>query len=287
MGKDLLLLALALVLFGAAPVLAAAPATARPAVEVSASELLGRWEPAFRGEHFSSAVAPPFVIAGDISASDLSAWRDHTILPAISALQSAYFKASPDEPILILLFSSDASYRKYAKAWFADTDVSHFGYFRWDGVMLMNISTGGGTLVHELVHSLLRPDFPECPNWINEGLGSLYEQCTLTPLKGLPNWRLAGLQKAMRAGTLRSLKDMIESTDFYDKPDVGINYAQARYLLMYLQEKDQLRSFYRRARDSHESDPAGLKALQSVIAPQELEAFEREWRQWVLKLRFP
>ena len=41
----------------------------------------------------------------------------------------------------------------------------------------MNISTGGGTLVHEIVHPFIQSNFPNCPSWFNEGLGSLYEQC--------------------------------------------------------------------------------------------------------------
>ena len=41
----------------------------------------------------------------------------------------------------------------------------------------MNIDTGGGTLVHEIVHPFIAANFPECPAWFNEGLASLYEQC--------------------------------------------------------------------------------------------------------------
>ena len=40
----------------------------------------------------------------------------------------------------------------------------------------MNIATGGGTLVHEIVHPFVEANFPGCPTWFNEGLGSLYEQ---------------------------------------------------------------------------------------------------------------
>ena len=40
----------------------------------------------------------------------------------------------------------------------------------------MNIATGGGTLVHEIVHPFMAANFEQCPSWFNEGLGSLYEQ---------------------------------------------------------------------------------------------------------------
>lgn len=263
---------------------AAAPAT-RPAADIGCDQLLAKWTPAFTNEHFTSCTAEPFVIAGDLPRRELLMWSQQTIRPAVAALQRAYFKKKPDRPVLILLFASDQSYRRYAKLWFNDTDVSHFGYFRAGaGVMLMNISTGGGTLVHELVHALLRPDFPECPDWVNEGMGSLYEQCTLTPLAGLVNWRLPALQEAIAKDELRSLTDLIQDPDFYADGHVGMNYAQARYLMLYLQEKGQLQRFYAELRDT--DDRSGLKTLLHIIAPGKLADFERQWREWVSKLRY-
>ena len=56
----------------------------------------------------------------------------------------------------------------------------------------MNIATGGGTLVHELVHPYVEADFPGAPPWLNEGLGSLFEQSDERDgyIVGLTNWRL-------------------------------------------------------------------------------------------------
>jgi hypothetical protein len=259
----------------------------RPPTQTACDDLLATWSDRLDAEGFTSSVVPPFVIAGNLGRPELDAWRERTILPARRALTDAYFRTPPSRPILILLFADEASYRHYAKTWFGDTNVSYYGYFRHDGVMLMNIATGGGTLVHELVHALLKPDFPTCPDWLNEGMGSLYEQCTLEPLAGLPNWRLPALQEAIRAGTLRPLQELIEDEHFYRKDLVGMNYAQARYLLMYLQEKGLLRPFYRSLRVGHTSDSTGLAALQKVIGDQKLRDFEQQWRTWVLGLRFP
>lgn len=103
----------------------------------------------------------------------------------------------PDYPIAIWLFADDRSYRDGAKRLFGDTRVSHFGDFRpWDQTMVMNVGTGTGTLVHELTHALLKPDFPDCPAWFEEGLASLHEQCQLLPtsIRGLVNWRLPELE---------------------------------------------------------------------------------------------
>jgi hypothetical protein len=59
----------------------------------------------------------------------------------------------------------------------------------------MNIQTGGGTLVHEIVLPFMEANFPQCPPWFNEGLGSLYEASSERDgeIIGLLNWRLKGL----------------------------------------------------------------------------------------------
>jgi hypothetical protein len=103
-------------------------------------------------------------------------------------------------------------------------------------------------------------------------------------ITGLVNWRLPALQKAIRDDTLRPLRDLIEDSRFYRQELTGMNYAQARYLMMYLQEKGLLREYYRRFRDEHADDPTGLKALQKCIEPSSLEELEEAWRRWVLSL---
>ena len=265
-----------------------APAT-QPSLAQQTQGLLEQWRSRFDHEGLHYVSAPPFVIAGDGSMRQLARYRDGTILAATRALEATYFDKHPTEPILILLFESESPYKRLAKKWFDDDDPPHFGFYRQrDRVMLMNVATGTGTLVHELTHALIAPDFAGVPAWFNEGLASLYEQCSLgnNTIRGLANWRLPGLQKAIRAGKLRPLAELIQDPDFYREDLVGINYAQARYLMFYLQEKDLLQSYYRQFRDHARDDPTGLKSLRDLIAPQDLNDFEREWRQWVLGLRF-
>jgi hypothetical protein len=279
------LLTIPVVLLAAA---AASPAAELP-VEAKARALLKHWKPRFDAEGLRYTVAGPFVIAGDGSPAQLARYRDRTVLAAARALWATYFRQPPREPVLVLLFESRGPYARLAKKWFDDDDVPHYGFYRRrQNVMLMNVGTGTGTLVHELVHALIAPDFPAVPDWFNEGLGSLYEQCSLDgdTITGHPNWRLPGLQRAIRAGELRPLRELIEDERFYDAERVGINYAQARYLLMYLQEKGVLGEFYARFRARAEQDPQGIKTLEELVAPQSLERFERDWRAWVMRLRF-
>lgn len=265
---------------------AAAPSTA-PSVDVRAE--LEKWRPRFDEKGMHYLMAGPFVIAGDGTAQQLAGYRDGTVLAAARALEATYFRTPLREPVVICLFESEGPYKRLARKWFGQRDVPHFGFYRHaDRVMFMNVSTGTGTLVHELTHALMAPDFPNVPAWFNEGLASLYEQCSLSgdTITGLPNWRLPALQKAIADGTLRPLKELMADPDFYRRDLVGINYAEARYLMFYLQQKKLLRAYYRDFRDHADEDPSGQRSLERVIAPQSLDQFEKQWRAWVLELRF-
>lgn len=267
------------------------PATAAdgPDIGTKCRKLLDAWKARLDEEKFDYVVAPPFVIAGNGGADRLRSYRDRTILAATRCLQKQFFEKKPTEPVLILLFETQGPYKRLAKKWVGDDDVPYYGYFRHDNVMLMNVGTGTGTLVHELTHALIKPDFPNVPSWFNEGLASLYEQCSLGPddtIKGHENWRLPALQKTIKADKLRPLAELIADPKFYDKDQVGTNYAQARYLMFYLQQKGLLRQYYSSFRDSLNDDPTGLESLKKVIAPQSLDDFEKQWRAWVLTLQF-
>jgi hypothetical protein len=258
-------------------------------LDEKARQLLSDWQARFDEENFQAVVAGPFVIAGNGTAEQIGRYRDGTILAAARALHAQFFKAEPAEPILILLFETEGPYRRLAKKWFNDDNVPHFGFYRHsDHAMLMNVGTGTGTLVHELTHALIAPDFPTVPDWFNEGLASLYEQSTINgdTIRGLPNWRLPALQKAIEMKTLRTLSEMIEDKNFRAEQLVSINYAQARYLMFYLQEKGLLKRYYTEFRDHADKDPTGIESLKKTIGPQSLDDFEKDWRGWVMTLRF-
>jgi hypothetical protein len=133
-------------------------------------------------------------------------------------------------------------------------------------------------------------NFPDCPAWFNEGLGSLYEQSGEEngQIHGYTNWRLPGLQQTIRAKQLPSFKALCSTTttEFYEK-DKGANYAQARYLCYYLQQHDLLKKFYRQFHKNRREDPTGYNTLKSVLTRDDMDAFQQDWEQYVLKLRFP
>jgi len=269
--------------FAFVPAQANADPTTQPAFWEKCVDALSPWESKIKSEQLSTLISPPFVLVGDADRGVLQANLDGTIRSSSRALGAMYFKQQPTEPIVIFLFQTGDRYQRLSKDWFHVDDPPHYGYCRSDGVMVMNISTGGGTLVHELVHALIKYDFPAAPTWFNEGLASLYEQSSLQPGKitGLKNWRLPALKQAITEQQLRALTELVADKDFYDKQLAGLNYAQARYLLMYLQEKKLLVKFYADFRDSAPQDASGIETLKKIIAPQTLEEFEKDWREWV------
>jgi hypothetical protein len=150
----------------------------------------------------------------------------------------------------------------------------------------MDISTGGGTLVHEMFHALVDVDFPDIPPWANEGVASLFEQCNITDdgLVGLLNWRLPIVQQAIRDKTLPSLRKMMTMSDVeFRRSDRGC-YAAARYLMLHLQTRGTLTTFYKSFRDRFKEDPTGVKFAEEALG-QKLEDAEPAWRTWVLSLK--
>lgn len=242
-------------------------------------------------------VRSPFIVAGDLSEAELDRWRRQTIGPAARAMAQSYFSKPPDRPITVLLFSGEGSYNHYAKTLFGDEQISVYGYYKPNlRTLVMNIGTGGGTLVHELTHALIDFDFPDVPDWFNEGLASLHEQCSIrrdeSGIDGLENWRLRGLQDAIRAGRLRSLEALIHDEHFRGA-EVGLNYAQARYFCLFMQrdgnprETDVLGEFYRRLRADHRKDLRGAAALRQTFPDQSWDELDAAFQRWVLELSAP
>ncbi|HYP52738.1 MAG TPA: hypothetical protein VEQ42_04325 [Pyrinomonadaceae bacterium] len=237
---------------------------------------------------FTIVVEPPFVVVGDGPASAVRAHAADTVRWAVERLKQDFFEDDPADILDIWLFKDEASYRDNARRLFRSTPDTPYGYYsRADRALVMNISTGGGTLVHEIVHPFMEANFPACPPWFNEGLGSLYEQCGDVDgrIHGFTNWRLPGLQRAVRARATLTFEKLtsLDARAFYGDAR-GTNYAQARYLLYYLQERGLLTRFYREFRAGHREDPTGYKTLRSVLGETDMAAFQKRWEAFVLGL---
>lgn len=255
----------------------------RTACQASADELMSRLWP-----ECSALVAAPLVIAGDLSPKRLDQWRRETIEPAMRAMAASYVDTLPCVPVTVLLMADEQSYDRATSELFGEQGVSVFGYYKPDlRVLVMNIDTGSGTLVHELTHALLAFDFPRVPDWFNEGLASLHERCDIRAdgqgLDGQVNWRLKFLRQALADNSLRRLDAMMSDDDFRRRE--AVNYAHARYFCLFLQERGLLCDFYRRFRDDFDHDPQGLAAAAALFPGKTWAEIDAEFRAWAEGLR--
>lgn len=244
-----------------------------------------------KGRGFTVIVERPFIVIGDEGRAGVAEWAEQVVRGTVVRLKKEYFAKDPAEVLEIWLLKDEVSYRKHAKEFFDDEPDTPYGYYLPSKrALIMNISTGGGTLVHELVHPFVEANFPDAPAWFNEGLASLYEQSGTRDgrIYGYPNWRLAGLQRGLQRGVVPSFKTLTSMTRsaFY-REATGTNYAQARYLCYFLQEKGLLRDFYREFSSNVVTDPTGYKSLQKILREEDMTAFQAKWERFVMDLRYP
>lgn len=240
----------------------------------------------FDARGWTVVAEPPFAVVGDGTHLQVRGHAMTTIRWAVTHLQAAYFELPPADIITIYLFETGASYEQHARELFGDPPDTPYGYYSpSDRALVMNIGTGGGTLVHEIVHPFMTTNFPDCPSWFDEGLASLYEQSAEIDgdIMGLTNWRLSGLQEALRAKQVPSFRELCESGRGFYTADPGSNYAQARYLCYWLQERALLRRYYRDFRAAVERDPHGYATLVALVGP-DMDTFRSSWEQFVLEL---
>jgi hypothetical protein len=238
---------------------------------------------------FRLGVEGPYVILSDQDPAGFRASREGTIRWAYTRLQRQFFPGGLSEPIAVYLFDGKDSYQRHCRDWFREEPHTPFGYYSSrHRALIMNIATGGGTLVHEMVHPLMEEHFPGVPSWFNEGLASLFEQCGELDgrMVGLINWRYDGLCDAIASGKFESLERLMKSStgEFYGN-DQGDNYGIARYLCQYLQSKGKIEEYYRHFRSNFEADPTGITSLRAVLGVDSMDVIQKEWLAWVKGLR--
>jgi hypothetical protein len=188
-------------------------------------------------------------------------------------------------PVDLCLFASTRTYRAFvAEVFGEDYDVSDWGFYvPRRRLVVANIGASRGNLRHELTHALLDDDFPDIPDWLNEGLGSLYGSAVQTKkgFKFLVNYRLRHLRQALKAGLLPDLDELANSTrrDVYGLNSLAY-YALSRYLLLYLDRRGKLEEFITKLRQGPLTPNRQLKILKEYV---DYDAFI----EWTRRLRFP
>jgi hypothetical protein len=241
------------------------------------------------GDGLTVVVEAPFVVVGDEKPAKVKKRAEHTVRWAVTLLKQDFFGKDPEHIVEIWIFKDEKSYRRGAKKYFGDTPDTPYGYYSpTHRAIVMNIGPGAGTLVHEIVHPFMEANFPDVPAWFNEGLASLYEYPVEVKghIRGKVNWRLRGLKKELAAGHRRTFASLCATTseEFYGADDD--TYAQARYLIYYLQEKGLLVDYYRRFLANRDRDPTGYETLKAVLGRDDegMARFQDEWEKWVMAL---
>lgn len=241
-------------------------------------------------EGFTVVVQKPFVVIGDEEPAVVKRRAINTVKWAVDHLKHEYFSEDPKVIVDVWLFQDANSYEEHTTKLIGRKPTTPYGFYSAaHRGLFMNIATGGGTLVHEIVHPFMESNFPKCPAWFNEGLASLYEQASEREgrIVGLTNWRLRGLQTAIRQESVPTFETLCGTTtrEFYGQ-DRGTNYSQARYLCYYLQERGLLKKYYRRFRDRAAEDPTGFESLKLVLGEADMVQFQQRWQAEILKLTF-
>ena len=139
------------------------------------------------------------------------------------------------------------------------------GYSYRDDLSLVGLFDG--TLFHELFHLLAYRNFGDIPPWLDEGLAALYEvsQPRAGRIDGLPNWRgeilraFRGIRPTVEQLVRMDWRGFDDESDQYRNDKQAVNHAMSRYLMLMLQERNQLSEVYHAFRnrkvEALEDDP--------------------------------
>lgn len=236
---------------------------------------------------FSTRVIPPFVLVGDAPPALFD--QDARVVSwAVRRLKSDFFPHDPDPILAIWMFDGSMSYERNVSALWGGSPPSPYGYYSpCQQALVVNASSGNGTLVHELVHAFMDANFPAAPVWYNEGLASLFERPAEASghLRGTVNSRLRDLKQGWRAGRAPGLGALLRSSrsDFQGERR-SEHYAAARYLLYWLQESGRLIAFHSRFVATVASDPTGERTLLAATGARSLARVDERWRPFVMAL---
>ena len=121
-----------------------------------------------------------------------------------------------------------------------------------------------------------------------EGIATLLESSRPGPtgLSAVLDSRITSLQDAIRSGKALPLRRLMAMTDKQFHARRKLCYAQSRYVMFYLHKRGLLAQWYAACKGTFAKDRTGAAATEKVLG-KPLEAVEREWKAWVMKLRWP
>ena len=230
-----------------------------------------------------------FVVASDLPEGRRERY-DKLITQLEGALYAKLFTRRPSAILKIALFKDNASLRKSAKKLAVKSAVMPGGGFfmPYEKVICADTAMGEWVVKHEVTHALLHADFRQrrLTPWIDEGIAMLAESCVLTDddMTFRMDWRTTLVQRYARARRLPKLRDVLKMDfrTYNSRKNRMICDALARSLLMYLHEKGQLITFYKRYRKGYKRDKTGRTYLEETLQ-KNIDAIETDVLAWVEK----
>ena len=161
-------------------------------------------------------------------------------------------------------------------------------------------------MFHELTHVLMDTDFPNAPQWLQEGLATLHEAVEvggeeldadaglfeslaiggsgIVPHRGrelrpVLNWRRSILRLARDEARLPSLRRHINAASFRG-PNEALDYAHARYFCLFLHQRGVLSRYYAAFRQRAETDPTGERTLLDLYGVCDWDSIDVDFRAW-------
>jgi hypothetical protein len=207
----------------------------------------------------------------------------------LGALFHDRFQKRPVLAVSVYMFADARPYDAFCKKRWDEACMSPFGFYQpGERIIVMNAGPGIGTLSHEIVHPIVETDFPKAPDWLNEGLASLFEAPVMPregEIHGAKNWRWPRLASALASkkdeARLDALFGMSDDTFRGDGED--LHYAMARYACQWLDAHGQLWPFYKAWRDGVADDADGVKAFSKIVGASPAAA-NATWGRWVRAL---
>lgn len=277
---------------------AAAAYPARQTRPIPAADLGRRLVPLGRPDAIRAALAPlapsgarivpigrfAFVVGAGQTDAQLQTLAN--LLDAyVTFLERTYGVAPPDRYLTIYLLPDIPSVQRVAdRVHGLNVSPSTLGYTYQDDLSTVAMIRGaqGGTLLHEVFHLVVRANFGDVPQWLDEGVASLYEVSNRNgdTFRGLPNWRGEVLRAFRREAP--KLDQLVASPWFsFDRADaagdarwdqeysaeaVAAHLATARYFVLYLQDQGLLGKVYQafQARDPGADADPGLASVRLV-----------------------
>ncbi len=211
------------------------------------------------------------------------------------AQRESLFDRKPSSYIKILL-PNDKDFTVYRKQ--AGYSEIVGGWYN-PGTQLLISKTLGHTLIHEFTHALHYADTWSRgiwhKIWFSEGVATCFENSMLPEgnrknIVPIHNWRMDLAIKQMETDN----KYYVHWREFFNMPrnkflgtqNIQYHYAQARYIVYWLNELGKLKEFYDSYNSTYKKDKTGIKAFEKVFG-QNLSKIEEQWKTWMKQVKKP